>query len=76
MLTNLLFYGIAGLTLLLVGLYGLRRVGQLGAVDGWDDEAQDRRRNVLRRGCFTCMAIGGLFLALGMASPFLTAPGR
>ncbi len=73
MIANLLFFGLCGLGLMVVGLWGLRRAGRLSAVDGWDEQSQDRRRAVLRRGCAMCMAVGGVFLALAAASPFLSS---
>jgi hypothetical protein len=72
---NLLFFGIGGLALLVMGLWGLRRAGRLSAVDGWDEDSREQRRGVLRRGCFTCMALGAVFLAIAAAAPFLS-PGR
>jgi hypothetical protein len=73
-IANLLFFGLCGLGLMTVGLWGMQRAGQLSAVEGWDEQSQARRRAVIRRGCAVCMAVGGVFLVLAAASPFLS-PG-
>lgn len=75
MITNVLFFGSAALLLVLVGLWGVRRAAQLSAVDGWDEASKDHRRGVLRRGGFTCIGLGALFLAITVASFFLS-PAR
>jgi hypothetical protein len=69
---NVLFFGGAALLLMLVGLWGVRRAGQLSAVDGWDEASKEHRRGVLRRGGFTCVALGAIFLAITVASLFLS----
>lgn len=76
MVASLLFFGLGGLALMLMGLWGLRRAGQLSAVSGWDEQAREHRRGVLRRGGFTCMTLGALFLALAVAALFVSPPGR
>jgi hypothetical protein len=72
---NVLFFGGAALLLVLVGLWGLRRASHLSAVDGWDEASKEHRRGVLRRGGFTCIGLGVLFLATTIASLYLS-PAR
>jgi len=73
---NLLFFGIGGLALLLLGAWGLRSAGRLSAVDGWDVESREHRRGVLRRGGISCTVVGALFLVVAVASIFLSPSGE
>jgi hypothetical protein len=75
MVANLLFFGIAGIGLLLMGVWGLRRSVQLSRVESWDEDSREHRRAVVRRGCYTCVVLGVLFLGIAVASPFLS-PAR
>ena len=75
MVGNLLFFGISGLALLLMGMWGLRHAGRLSSVDGWDEDSREHRRGVLRRGGISCTVIGGLFLVVMIAALFLSPPG-
>lgn len=72
MVANVLFFGGAALLLVVVGLWGVRRANQLSAVEGWDEASKQHRRGVLRRGGFTCVALGTLFLVITVASLFLS----
>lgn len=76
MVGNLLFFGIAGLALVLMGAWGLRRAGRLSAIEGWDEESREHRRGVVRRGGISCLALGALFLVIAVASLFLSPPGK
>ncbi len=76
MVGNLLFFGIAGLALVLMGVWGLRRGAGLSAIEGWDEDEREHRRGVVRRGGISCMALGGLFLVIAVASLFLSPPGK
>jgi len=73
---NLLFFGIGGLALLLLGAWGLRSAGRLSAVDGWDVDSQEHRRGVVRRGSISCTVVGVLFLVIAVASIFLSPAGK
>ena len=75
MVANVLFFGGAALLLVLVGLWGMRRASQLSAVEGWDEASKEHRRGVLRRGGLTCVGLGVVFLAITVASLFLS-PAR
>jgi len=75
MVANVLMFGGVALLLVLIGLWGVRSAGKLSAVDGWDETSQEHRRGGLRRGGFTCIALGVLFFAFALASVFMT-PAR
>lgn len=72
MVGNLLFFGIGGLALVLMGVWGMRRAGGLSALEGWDEQSREHRRGVLRRGGISCTVLGALFLVVAVASLFLS----
>ena len=72
MVAKVLGFGFVALALVLVGLWGVRRASQLSALEGWDEVSKEHRRGVLRRGGFTCLALGGVFLAITVMSLFVS----
>lgn len=61
-------FGVLGLALILLGWWGARSRRRLGVVPGWDQKSVDRRRAMLRRGSYTCVAAGVVFLILATVS--------
>ena len=67
-----MLFGALGVGLIVFGGWALLRADKLDVAPSWDENSGDRRRRVLRRGAFTCIGIGVLFLlatGLSLISP-------
>jgi hypothetical protein len=62
---------VLGAALVLMGLWGRCNAGSLGHVRGMPDDVLEHRVTVLRRGASACVAVGIVFVGLGIAAPFL-----
>jgi hypothetical protein len=51
-----------GIGLIALGWWGARHGDSLSVVPTWDEKSAERRRRTLRRGAFTCLGIGVLFV--------------
>lgn len=56
--------------LLFLAWWGVRNSDRLGAVPGFDERSQQRRRGVLRRGSYVCGGLGVIFLLFAVVSLF------
>lgn len=69
-MTTLVLVGL-GAVLVLSGVWGRRNAESLGAVPGMPDDHVHRRTAVMRRGATTCVAVGVVFVVLGVLAPLL-----
>jgi hypothetical protein len=61
-------FGVVGLGLIVLGWWGSRRGETLGEVPTWDEQAVERRRRTMRRGSFTCLGLGVVFVVASVLS--------
>ena len=61
-------FGIVGLGLIVLGWWGSRRIDALSVMPAWDENAVERRKRTMRRGSFTCLGLGVLFVVAAVLS--------
>jgi len=71
---GVLLFGVVGLGLIALGWWGVRRGDQLSTVPSWDKKSAERRRRTVRRGSFTCLGIGVIFILAAVLSAIAPHP--